>query len=318
MKLIRLFTTIILITVYGSQGYGQTAPSTEIFLVDVFFKDDRIQYGTPVNITNWSGYDNQPIFTPDGESILFVSDRSGGQTDIYRYDIHTGDVNRVYFTSPESEYSPRISPDGKYITAVRENRDGLAHFWKLPLHGEKGKMEILVDDMDVGYYTWINGTTVALNVFKKENGKIIPELYIKDLETGEMTYVISHVGRALYKVPNSNNSFSFLDKLNDSQPSAFGWEIKEYDLDTGYIFALALVIPSKDDYCWTPRKTLMMARGTRLLESKPYSYNIAWEEVADFNSHGIKTISRLAVSPKGNLLVFTAILEEENQRGGKK
>jgi WD40 repeat protein len=311
MKLMRLFTTSIMITVYGSLGYGQTAPSTEIYLVDVFFEDDRIQYGTPVNITNWSGYDNQPIFTPDGESILFVSDRSGGQTDIYRYDIQTGGTDRVYFTSPESEYSPRISPDGKHITAIRKNSDGNSYLWKLPLPGESGRMEILVDDMDVGYYTWINGTTVALNVHKKENGKIITELYIRDLETGEKTHVINNVGRALYKIPNKK-SFSFLDRSPDGQPSFFGWEIKEYDMDTGNIFALEPVVPARDGYCWTPRKTLMIAAGAKLLEAKPYSYE-GWREVADFISQGIKTISRLAVSPKGNWIAFTAILEEENR-----
>ena len=41
----------------------------------------------PVNITNRSGYDNQPSFSKDEKSIYFTSIRNDKQADIYLYNI---------------------------------------------------------------------------------------------------------------------------------------------------------------------------------------------------------------------------------------
>ena len=48
---------------------------TDIYLVDLT-RDDNVRFGTPVNVTNRAGYDNQPSFTPDGQGDpLHVSSR---------------------------------------------------------------------------------------------------------------------------------------------------------------------------------------------------------------------------------------------------
>ena len=79
-------------------------PDTEIFLAPLT-PGATPRVGAPVNITRSPGYDNQPSFTPDGRAILFTSMRGGTQTDIYRYDVASGETARVTNT-PESEYSP--------------------------------------------------------------------------------------------------------------------------------------------------------------------------------------------------------------------
>src|SRR5262245_9489234 len=85
-------------------------PDTEIFLATLTTTGAQTTIVRPVNITNSPGYDNQPSFTPDGRSVLFTSIRGGTQTDIYRYDITPRTVTRVTET-PESEYSPTVTPD---------------------------------------------------------------------------------------------------------------------------------------------------------------------------------------------------------------
>src|SRR5262249_27966039 len=94
-------------------------PDTEIYLVPMKTADGAITLGAPANITNNPGYDNQPLFTADGRSILFTSIRASttlgpngaAQSDIYRYDIPTAQTTQVTNT-PESEYSPTITPSG--------------------------------------------------------------------------------------------------------------------------------------------------------------------------------------------------------------
>src|SRR2546427_268317 len=71
----------------GQRGAGSPPPDTEIFLAPLSTSAGLPSIGQPVNITNSPGYDNQPSFTPDGQQILFTSNRGGTQTDIFRYDI---------------------------------------------------------------------------------------------------------------------------------------------------------------------------------------------------------------------------------------
>lgn len=74
-------------------------------------------------------YDNRPAFTPDGTGLLFTSTRGGGtQTDISRYDIMSGETMRVTST-PESEYSPTVTPDEAHVSVIRVEADGTPRLW---------------------------------------------------------------------------------------------------------------------------------------------------------------------------------------------
>ncbi|MHB8759298.1 MAG: Tol-Pal system beta propeller repeat protein TolB, partial [Thiobacillus sp.] len=64
--------------------------------------------------------DTEPVFSPDGQTLYFTSDR-GGSPQIYRVAKGGGDAKRVSF---EGSYnvSPTISPDGRYLAYI--SRDG--------------------------------------------------------------------------------------------------------------------------------------------------------------------------------------------------
>jgi Tol biopolymer transport system component len=72
-----------------------TPPPSDIYIVDIKknhdFKNrtDILKFGEPKKITDFVGYNNQPFFMPDGQTILYTSQRNK-QTDIYAYDIRTG------------------------------------------------------------------------------------------------------------------------------------------------------------------------------------------------------------------------------------
>jgi TolB protein len=60
--------------------------------------------------------DTEPIFTADGQSILFVSDR-GGAPQIYRVPVSGGNPERVTFTGSYN-ISPALSPDGRWLAFI--------------------------------------------------------------------------------------------------------------------------------------------------------------------------------------------------------
>lgn len=75
--------------------------------------------GTPTRLTHSSAIDTEANFSPDGQWILFTSDR-GGSPQIYRIPAAGGQAQRLTF---EGGYnvSPRHSPDGKSFTFIQRN-----------------------------------------------------------------------------------------------------------------------------------------------------------------------------------------------------
>lgn len=67
-----------------------------------------LERGEALNISNNPTYDLQPVWSPDGNKIIFVS-RRGSQDDLYMYDMETGTLQQVTFT-PENESDPAWRP----------------------------------------------------------------------------------------------------------------------------------------------------------------------------------------------------------------
>ncbi|WP_233505745.1 Tol-Pal system beta propeller repeat protein TolB [Rhodoferax lacus] len=70
----------------------------------------------PRRIAQSASIDTEPVFTADGRSIYFVSDR-GGSPQIYRVSVSGGSPERVTF-SGNYNTSPALSPDGRWLAYV--------------------------------------------------------------------------------------------------------------------------------------------------------------------------------------------------------
>lgn len=73
-------------------------------------------------LTDSPAIDTEPAWAPDGETIYFMSDRSGGPQ-VYRVSAEGGRAQRVTF---EGAYNarPRVSPDGEQIAVVHQTQQG--------------------------------------------------------------------------------------------------------------------------------------------------------------------------------------------------
>ena len=267
-----------------------TPPASDIFIVEVANRNGWIKLGQPIKITNYAGYNNQPSFMPNGQSILYTSIRDK-QADIYRYDIRAATTTQITKTR-ESEYSPTLMPDGKSISVVRVEADGTQRLWKFPLDGGTPSL-ILGQIKPVGYHLWIDDHTLALFILGKPN-----TLQLADLRTGKAERILDNPGRILRRVPHENK-FSFVHKVSDQE-----WLVKSFDLKAKAVTTIIQTFPGVEDYAWTPAGDLLMAKDAKLFLRKKSDW--AWQQIADFSNAGLKIITRIAVSPKGDRIAFVA------------
>ncbi len=257
-------------------------PNTEIFLMDLRRSSDGFVIEKPINISSNVGYDNQPSFWSDGESVLYARNVEG-QTEIARYYLGSGNTLIITNTFGGSEYSPTLMPDGR-ISSIRLDSSGLQLLYAYTF---RGLDEVLVPDLKIGYHAWISTEEIVAFVLGDP-----ATMQIINSKTGKARVVGQNIGRSLHKIPGSN-SFSYVDKSQDT------WIIKSYDLETGATSALTNVIEGSEDYCWTPSGEIFMGSGNKLYVWKD---GTEWTEFADLSVHEITNITRIVVSPDGKKL----------------
>ena len=124
----------ILIFIFSANIVLAQLPETDLWLFKIKTEDKKLILREGKNITARKGYDNQPFFTPDNKSILYVSIREDNQADVYRYDLGKEQVFQLTKTK-ESEYSPNYTPDYKSISCVVVEADSAQRLWLYNLDG---------------------------------------------------------------------------------------------------------------------------------------------------------------------------------------
>ncbi len=276
-------------------------PDTEVFLAPLEINGSRIVVSAPRNISNSPGYDNQPSFSADGGGVFFTSARGGApqgataaQMDIYRYDIATKAVAQVTKT-PESEYSATVTPDGRHISVIRVEADKTQRLWRFPLDGTAPSV-VLADVKPVGYHAWLDANTVAMFVLGEP-----ATLQVADVRTGNSNTLAKDIGRSLQPVPGGG--VSFVQRAGQGAERTMTVSLLTAAGTTRPLVPMAPGA-TEEFVAWTPDGTALMAAAGKLHAWK--AGDAQWRPVADLSALGLRNVSRIAVSPKGDWLALVA------------
>lgn len=267
------------------------APSSEVYLVPLVGSGAALAAGTPRNITNRVGYDNQPAFSRDSRSVYYTSTRDDAQADIYRFDIAGSTTARVTRTAPESEYSAFPTNDGGALTVIRVERDSTQRLWRVPLDGTAEQV-LFPDTKPVGYFAQPNDSTWVLFVL----GSPVT-LQMGYRGAGRTETLGRNIGRSLHRIPGTTRA-SFVQK--GSAP----WQVVEFDPATKKMTPLVALPAGSEDVAWSDGNTLLVGSGSKLLRWTRGT--TTWVEIADYTGAGLRNITRLAVSPDGTQLAVVA------------
>ncbi len=278
---------IPLFLLFVTATYSQTG--TEIYLFDIHVEKDQISISNPKNITDRAGYDNQPNFHRTEPIIYFSSFNGEGRSDIKSYNYKTKETKNLT-TTHEREYSPTLTPDGKFISCILQRDDGAQDLVKYPIEG--GEPIILINNLLIGYHAWIDNSKILTYVLLEDKG----ELRYFDLNSNENIAITTNIGRSLHKIP-SQHAMSFVDKTIDSK-----WTINKFDPITKKISVIAKTLPLREDLCWTNEGSILMSNGENI-----YFLNLKhsneWELVKISDSYSfMKGITRLAINNANNKL----------------
>ncbi|MFT4874127.1 hypothetical protein [Congregibacter sp.] len=260
---------------------------TDVWLLELVREGDALRAGSPRNLTNRPGYDNQPVFTSAGD-ILFVQ-MEDGRTDLWRWSTQEERSTRVTATAEQGEFSPTPIPDSDGgISYIRSPDDTSGRLWRMPREGAAAEI-IFADIGPVGYHAWFDASHVALWLLQDPS-----VLQLVELDSQASRTLATGVGRSPQSVPNGR-AVSFT-RATDS-----GRVVEMYDLDLDRTEVLALLPEGGDFHAWTPDGVLLGSAGSRVFAWREGS----WQQVVDLTHLGL-TLTRLAVSPDGTRLALVA------------
>ncbi len=276
-------------------------PQTEIWVFDLQQTKAGYSISNPTKIAAGSGYNNQPYFTPDGNTMYFVSNgKKGGKTDIYKYDFKAKrkPIKQITKTKNEAEYSPMLTPNMERISCVRVAKDTVTQ--NLCTYNLKGKNPAILfpEYKTFGYYTWLSQIDLLSFHLPEPFALMHHNDAYKKYDT-----IYENIGRTIV---NNKGQILYVDKSDSTN-----WQIKmlnkkrvnvkkyrSYDADK----VVASTLEGEEDFAVLRGKDLLMGKGG-FIYRKQNAFNdttTQWEPFLDMNHHQLYNFYRIAVAPFAN------------------
>lgn len=265
---------------------------SDIWLADIRIKEGNIYFGAAKNATNTVGYDSQPFFLNDS-TLLYTHIGEDLQADIYQYQLRKK-ITAKFTNTQLSEYSAKLLPNKKGISVVEVEQDSSQRIWAFDLSGKQGKLYIPNVD-SVGYYAWLSDTSFAAFILTSP-----PSLQICNTINNKTKTIASNIGRCLQVSTTGNLYFTILEK------DSVRWLCRtEKD---GSITKLIEFYKDVEDFVLSNNNLIFCAKGA-LIYYTDMQFNLGWRLCGNFESTGITSINRLALSPDNKRIAMVNVKE---------
>jgi len=269
-------------------------PGNEIMLFDI--KQDTVgnlELSAGKNITNQPGYDSQPRFSKDGDTLYYthaVETTEGSQMDIYQYQLSTGKT-KPYMTTTESEYSPTPLQDKNGLSVVQVDAQGDQYIVILDADAEAGKqMKRYSDLKQVGYFNWTSGYKNWSFVLNDAGGG---DLF--HMGKGKKPFLLSkNIGRTFVN-DATNKLIYYVDK--NTQP----WRIKSRSAASKNAKDIMPLPMGVEDFTLDSKGRFWAGRNNTLFVSTDQQ---KWFIVAEFNDPNLHQITRLTINPMADKIAI--------------
>ena len=282
-------------------------PGFDIWLGELKVKQGLLQIGELKPLTHRAQYDNQPLFLPDGQSLLYTAalEQDGvEQTDSFL--LQLADNNKLNLTSSAvSEYSPTLMPDGHGFSVIRAF-DDKQKLWRYPLQplaqNAEQPSELLKHINPVGYHAWVDAKRVLLFVLGEPH-----TLQLADIVQQTSRVIDSDIGASLYKIPGSElMSYSAAFGVNSSDQPV--WQLKSFNPDTGDIKVLTQLPSSAYYYAWSADGKAIAAQGSILKQWDSKNPTDSWQVIADVSAQCPLGVSRIAINAQNTKVALVCAL----------
>jgi Tol biopolymer transport system component/imidazolonepropionase-like amidohydrolase len=190
-------------------------------------------------LTSDMAWNSEPVYSPDGQSIAFISDRKGGDN-IWVMDTDGSNLKQVTKEDKHIVHNPSWSPDGNYLLGKQGHMTGRSiaagSIWmyhksggkgvevRERLHGKQSQKNVAEPvystDGRFIYYS-LDGTSGSSWAYNKNAVGSVFQVRRWDLLKGEEETIISGAGGAIRPMPSNNGKYLAFVKRIDNQSALY-------------------------------------------------------------------------------------------------
>lgn len=263
---------------------------TQVYLTEINLTVDGFQVNNIKNISNNSGYNNQPFFK-DNNQLFYVRNNSG-QNDIALYRLDEKKFEWKNKKTEGGEYSPQPIPNSLDFAAVRLDPDGKQRLYR---YFPEGNSSELINDLEVAYYTFFDVQTLVASVLAGNNLDLVVH-HFKDTTSYTL---LKKTGRSIHVIPDTK-AVSYPAVNEDGN-----YDLYQLDMDSLESFFICQLPIGIQDYAWFDDEKIIIGSGAKLFVYDLFG-NGDWQQIADFSNHPLQNITRLSISPDKKHLAFSA------------
>ena len=196
--------------------------------------------GDATRLTTVDSYESMPIWSPDGKTIAFISDRNGGQ-DIFTMSANGGKASRVTFSS-ENETPEAFSPDGKHIIFSATLQDPassalfpsrrLTELYSIPVGGGRVNMVLASPAQMISYahdgksFLYQDQKGMENEWRKHHTSSITRDVWLYNANTGKHQNLTDHAGEDRNPVMGvDGKTVYFLSERNGASMNVYSFPI---------------------------------------------------------------------------------------------
>jgi eukaryotic-like serine/threonine-protein kinase len=151
--------------------------------------------GIRIRLTLDSGWDTNPVWSPDGSHIAFVSTRSGDETfNLYLKHSSLSGEDQLLLKSNENKVVSSWSPDGRFL--LYSDTGTPSHLWLFPADGGSERKPIQLEQsqfhLEMGRFS-PDGRWIAYS--SDESGR--DEIYVRPFDTPSSDAALSAGGKSI-------------------------------------------------------------------------------------------------------------------------
>ncbi len=159
-------------------AYVSTSPgNAEIFVMNA-------DGTSPTRLTSDPQADGRPVFTPDGQTILFHSARTAGKQQIWAINVDGSGLTQL--TRDSVSFAPAVSPDGQTVAYV-SIRDRNYDIWLMSRDGSNQRQFTRSPQQRESEPRFLRDGTLVYLVERREGNRTVQQVVRADLTTGGIT-----------------------------------------------------------------------------------------------------------------------------------
>lgn len=291
--------------------------------------------GKAERVTEGLAYDVHPKFSPDGKSIVFISDQSGADN-IWTMNLETKETKQITEDSNQNYFSADWSPDGEYLVGAKGRRNIKLHLY----HKDGGSGAQLIKEpenlktIDPAFSP--DGQTIY---FSRRMGAWnynaqLPQYQVGtyDMENGDVAVITGRYGSAFTPVPSpdgkwlvygsrfENQTGLVLRNLTTGDEEWLAYPVQRDDQESiaslGVLPAMSFTPDSKNLITFYGGKIYNISIANKEAKEIPFEVNLNLDlgpellfkyPIEDDPLAQINQIRNAVPSPDGTKLAFTAL-----------